>query len=124
MPDSLKPESQNSRTSLDSIELMHSRRVSKDRNRTVQFLRSLLFKSSIIFAAALAVLGPRAAHSEARLLIEADSGKVLMAENATVPWYPASLSKLMTAYVTLEAVKEGRITLDTLLTVSPIAASQ
>ena len=124
MPDSLKPESQNSRTSLDSIELMHSRRVSKDRNRTVQFLRSLLFKSSIIFAAALAVLAPRAAHSEARLLIEADSGKVLMAENATVPWYPASLSKLMTAYVTLEAVKEGRITLDTLLTVSPIAASQ
>jgi len=90
----------------------------------VQFLRSLLFKSPIIFAAALAVLGPRAAHSEARLLIEADTGKVLEAENATVPWYPASLSKLMTAYVTLEAVKEGRITLDTLLTVSPLAASQ
>ena len=30
----------------------------------------------------------------------------------------------MTAYVTLKAVKEGRITLDTLLTVSPVAASQ
>jgi D-alanyl-D-alanine carboxypeptidase len=41
-----------------------------------------------------------------------------------MPWYPASLSKLMTAYVTLKAVKEGRISLDTLLTVSPIAASQ
>src|SRR5260370_17317058 len=30
----------------------------------------------------------------------------------------------MTAYVTLKAVKDGRMTLDTLLTVSPVAASQ
>jgi D-alanyl-D-alanine carboxypeptidase len=84
----------------------------------------LLLKSSIIFAAALAVLLPRAIHAEARLVIEADTGKVLEAENATVPWYPASLSKLMTAYVTLAAVKDGKITLDTLFTVSPTAASQ
>jgi D-alanyl-D-alanine carboxypeptidase len=84
----------------------------------------LLLKTSIIFAAALAVLLPRAIHAEARLVIEADTGKVLEAENATVPWYPASLSKLMTAYVTLAAVKDGKITLDTLFTVSPTAASQ
>jgi len=96
----------------------------KDRNWKVHFLRSLFFKSPIIFAAALAVFAPRAAHSEARLVIEADSGKVLEAENATVPWYPASVTKLMTAYVTLQAVKDGKLTLDTLLTVSPTAASQ
>ena len=35
------------------------------------------------------------------LLIEADTGKVLHAENSTQPWYPASVTKLMTAYVTL-----------------------
>ena len=64
------------------------------------------------------------AHAEALLVIEADTGKVLQAENATYPWYPASVTKLMTAYVTLKAVKEGRISLDTLLTVSPVAASQ
>jgi D-alanyl-D-alanine carboxypeptidase len=93
----------------------------------VQFLRPLLCKSalsSIVVAAALALVIPRVAHAEALLLIEADSGKVLQADNATYPWYPASLSKLMTAYVTLKAVKEGRVTLDTLLTVSPVAASQ
>ncbi len=67
---------------------------------------------------------PRLAHAEALLLIEADTGKVLQADNATMPWYPASLSKLMTAYVTLTAVKEGRVSLDTLLSVSPMAASQ
>jgi D-alanyl-D-alanine carboxypeptidase len=70
------------------------------------------------------VLAPRAARAEALLLVEADTGKVLQADNATYPWYPASVTKLMTAYVTLKAVKDGRLTLDTLLTVSPVAASQ
>lgn len=64
------------------------------------------------------------ATAEAMLLIDADSGRVLHAENATQPWYPASVTKLMTAYVTLKAVKAGRISLDTLLTVSPDAAAQ
>jgi D-alanyl-D-alanine carboxypeptidase len=102
-------------------------RISKDRNRIVHFLRPLLRRSSLnwIFAvAALAVVAPRMAHAEALLLIEADTGKVLQAENATIPWYPASVTKMMTAYVTLKAVKDGRISLDTLLTVSPVAASQ
>ena len=88
------------------------------------FIRPLLQRSPIILAAVLAILLPRALHAEARLVIEADSGKVLEAENATVPWYPASVTKLMTAYVTLQAVKDGKLTLDTLLTVSPTAASQ
>src|SRR5215475_15072657 len=74
--------------------------------------------------AAFLVLLPRLAHAEAHLLIEADTGKVLEAENATVPWYPASVTKIMTAYVTLKAVKDGKITLDRLFTVSPTAASQ
>jgi D-alanyl-D-alanine carboxypeptidase len=93
----------------------------------VHFLRPLLCKpalSSIVVVAALVLVTPRVAHAEALLLVEADTGKVLQADNATYPWYPASLSKMMTAYVTLKAVKEGRVTLDTLLTVSPIAASQ
>ncbi|MBR0835824.1 D-alanyl-D-alanine carboxypeptidase [Bradyrhizobium manausense] len=87
-------------------------------------LRKSLFN---LFAATLAVcalMAPRLAKAEALLLIEADSGKVLQAENATIPWYPASVTKIMTAYVTLKAVKDGKISLDTLVTVSPMAASQ
>ena len=74
--------------------------------------------------AAVALAGPVRAGNEALLLIDAESGKVLQAENATYPWYPASTSKLMTTYVTLKAVKDGRITMDTLLTVSPNAVAQ
>ena len=74
--------------------------------------------------AAFAVMVPRAVQAEALLVVEADTGKVLQADNATMPWYPASVTKIMTAYVTLKAVKEGRLSLDTVLTVSPVAASQ
>jgi len=61
---------------------------------------------------------------EALLVVEAETGKVLQAENATRRWYPASLTKIMTAYVTLRAVKAGRLTLDTPLKVSTNAAAQ
>lgn len=58
------------------------------------------------------------------LLVEADTGRVLEQQDAGKPWYPASVTKLMTVYVALNAVKEGRISFDSLLTVSPLAASQ
>ena len=57
-------------------------------------------------------------------MVEVDTGKVLHAENATYPWYPASVTKLMTLYVTLRAIKEQRITPDSLFTVSRNAAAQ
>src|SRR5690348_16384207 len=75
-------------------------------------------------AGLLAFAGVERAQAEAQLLIEASTGKVLHAENATYPWYPASVTKLMTAYTTLRAVKEGRISFNTLLTVSRNAAAQ
>ncbi|MGH6751623.1 MAG: D-alanyl-D-alanine carboxypeptidase family protein [Bradyrhizobium sp.] len=78
----------------------------------------------ILLVAALAFVTLRIAHAEAWLVVEADTGKVLQADNATMPWYPASVTKIMTAYVTLKAVKEGRLTLESLVTVSPVAASQ
>jgi D-alanyl-D-alanine carboxypeptidase len=93
----------------------------------VHFHHPLFRKSSLVWlvlAAALAVVAPSVVHAEALLVVEADTGKVLQAENATYPWYPASVTKLMTAYVTLKAVKDGRISLDSLLTVSPVAAAQ
>jgi D-alanyl-D-alanine carboxypeptidase len=77
------------------------------------------------FAAGASLLvGADRASAEAQLLIEASTGKVLHAENATYPWYPASVTKLMTTYTTLRAVKEGRISFNTLLTLSRNAAAQ
>ncbi len=71
-----------------------------------------------------AIVSATPARSEALILVDADSGKVLRAENATYPWYPASVTKLMTLYMTLAAVRDHRITFDTLFAVSPNASAQ
>lgn len=100
----------------------------KDRNRKVPSLIASTRQSLLCCLAVVACLtmltASRPAHAEAALVIEADSGKVLYAENAAYPWYPASVTKLMTAYVVLRAIKDGRQTLDSLITVSPIASGQ
>ena len=82
---------------------------------------------ALILAIAGVVLSIQAssrAQAEAKLLIEAATGKVLHAENATYPWYPASVTKLMTAYTTLREIKEKRITFNTLITMSRNAVAQ
>jgi D-alanyl-D-alanine carboxypeptidase len=89
----------------------------------VKFLRALAL--GLALGSAFAVnLAATPAQAGASILIEADTGKVLRAENATYPWYPASTTKLMTLYVTLQAVKQGRVTFDTLFTVSRNALAQ
>jgi len=91
----------------------------------VPFLsRAKILLLGVALAAAVLTAQPCLAATEALLLVDAGSGKVLYAENATRPWHPASLTKLMTAYVTLHALKEGRVTPDTLYTVSPNAMAQ
>ena len=87
-------------------------------------LRPRALFSGFAAAALLSLAAASPAAAEAQLLIEASTGKVLHAENATYPWYPASVTKLMTAYTTLRSVKEGKVTMDTLLTVSRNAVAQ
>jgi D-alanyl-D-alanine carboxypeptidase len=87
-------------------------------------IRRYCFMILGIAAGASLLAGTDHASAEAQLLIEASTGKVLHAENATYPWYPASVTKLMTTYTTLRAVKEGRISFNTLLTLSRNAAAQ
>ena len=52
------------------------------------------------------------------ILIDHNSGKIIAQENADVPMAPASITKVMTAYVVFSELKEGNIQLDELVTVS------
>lgn len=94
--------------------------------RAVRLRAIRLMAAGLAGAALLAPLlaMPLAAHATPSLVIEVDSGKVLLAEDATKPWYPASITKLMTAYVTFKALRAGRLTPETLITVSANAAAQ
>jgi D-alanyl-D-alanine carboxypeptidase len=83
----------------------------------------------LLLAAGLLVLplGPAAsaeAAQPASLAVDAASGAVLVDEAATQRWYPASLTKLMTLYLTFGAIQSGQLRLDERLTVSAHAAAQ
>ena len=64
---------------------------------------------------ALALSQPAAAGPA--LLFDANSGAVIYSEDVDQVWHPASLTKLMTAYVTFKALKDGKLKLDQKLTV-------
>jgi D-alanyl-D-alanine carboxypeptidase len=58
------------------------------------------------------------------LLIDASTYQVLYAEDAGQPWHPASVTKLMVAYLTFAAIQNGRVSLDTIVTESQHAWNQ
>ena len=56
------------------------------------------------------------------VLIDANYDEILYAKNAYDKAYPASMTKVMTALLTLEAIEAGSLTLETMVTVSENAA--
>ncbi|MDX2112723.1 MAG: D-alanyl-D-alanine carboxypeptidase family protein [Alphaproteobacteria bacterium] len=60
----------------------------------------------------------------AALVVDASTGHVLYEKNAGDPRYPASLTKMMTLYLTFDALKSGRLRLDDTMPVSAKAAGQ
>ena len=76
-----------------------------------------------VLAAALA-LSAASAQAGPYLLMDADTGRVLAESDAGRPWYPASVTKLMTTYLAFRAMREGRAEPLTLLTVSENAQAQ
>ncbi|MBS4083045.1 MAG: D-alanyl-D-alanine carboxypeptidase [Rhizobiales bacterium] len=77
------------------------------------------FIFGLLAASALAV--PAAAGPY--VLIEADTGKVIAEQEAGRPWYPASVTKLMTTYVAFRAIRDGKLHPFSLLKISQFAAS-
>jgi D-alanyl-D-alanine carboxypeptidase len=71
----------------------------------------------------LVILAPWQAQAGPSLLFEPQSGRVLAQDRAGQPWYPASLTKLMTAYLVFEALKQQHLRLDQRIPVSSFANS-
>jgi D-alanyl-D-alanine carboxypeptidase len=57
------------------------------------------------------------------MVIDAETGQVLRQLNPDAVTYPASLTKMMTLYLTFEALNQGRIRLDQYVQVSPTAVA-
>ncbi len=58
------------------------------------------------------------------LLFDARTGEVFNQDRAGEPWYPASLTKLMTAYVIFKKIKAGQLRLDQEVPISKLAFAQ
>jgi D-alanyl-D-alanine carboxypeptidase (penicillin-binding protein 5/6) len=60
----------------------------------------------------------------AAIVVDAKTGEVLYAQQADSPRYPASITKVMTLYLTFEAIANGSLSPNDMITVSPRAAAQ
>jgi D-alanyl-D-alanine carboxypeptidase len=79
-----------------------------------------------VLSVLLALSGPAVAQTVGGpvLVFDAQTGEVLSQERAGEPWYPASLTKLMTAYIVFQKIREGKLRLDQQIYVSSVASGQ
>lgn len=64
---------------------------------------------------------PADIQAESAILVDFETGKILYEKNADVALPPASMTKMMTEYLVLEAIKEGQISWDTTTEISEYA---
>ena len=76
--------------------------------------RALLAFASLVACWLLPALSARA-DIGSFVVVDAGTGAVMDQKNATRPWYPASLTKMMTAYITFKAVRQGRARMDSIV---------
>ncbi|MCE0507068.1 D-alanyl-D-alanine carboxypeptidase [Roseivivax sp. GX 12232] len=60
----------------------------------------------------------------AGMVMDARTGEVYYSENADTQLHPASLTKMMTLYIAFEAVENGELSMDTLVTITRNAAAE
>lgn len=84
----------------------------------------MLLVRQIAVVILLAMLSLGRAQANPMLLVDMETLDVLYAQEAGQPWHPASLTKLMTAYVTFEEIAKGTVTLDTPVVLSKHAVAQ
>ncbi len=75
----------------------------------------------VTIALALLAMAPLRAIAGPALLYDPANDKVLYAEDIDQPWHPASVTKIMTAYVTFEAIKAGKLSLTSKIPYSELA---
>ena len=76
----------------------------------------------LAFTMALTLTGAQAAGPS--VLFDPATGEVISNDRAGEPWYPASLTKLMTSYLVFKKLKLGQLKLDQKIPVSEIAHAQ
>lgn len=99
----------------------------------VQILSSVLgsvlgsVMRSILGFALVMLIGIGAANADKsgpHIVVDLENGRILEQKNALEPWYPASVTKLMTAYVAFEDLKAGKLDMRSAVKISQNALNQ
>ena len=90
---------------------------------TVFFSLLIVFQLCCTSFAAEETVGNWEVLAKSALLIDPETGEILYARNVHEKLYPASLTKIMTALLVLEAIEDGSLTMSTVLTASESAVA-
>lgn len=94
-------------------------------NRKFNIIKCLNYAFAVFLTSCVLAHSAHAAKGPASsIMIDANSGEVLAASNADSLRYPASLTKVMTLYITFNALDKGLIKMDDKLPVSRAAANR
>ena len=85
---------------------------------TLTLLTGLLSPYAAASGSGSAILDGMQVQAKAAILVDADYDEVLYEQNAHEKMYPASITKVMTCLLTLEAVDRGELTLEQVVTAS------
>ncbi len=85
------------------------------------FISALLFSFSSLTLAAVIIPKPPVLDATAYILMDADSGEVLVEHNSGERLPPASMTKMMTSYIAVHEIIEGNVTEDTMVPISVTA---
>ncbi len=89
---------------------------------TALFLTAVLFLTLLLPAQA-GLVDEMQVKAAAALLVEGETGEILFEQNKDVRRYPASLTKIMTALLTIRAIEAGALKEDQVITVSASAVT-
>lgn len=88
--------------------------------RVIYFILALVTLCSTITHAALLNIKPESVEAEAWSIVDPQSGQVIAEHNSHVQRAPASLTKMMVAYITLKEIQAGHLRKDEVLTATSV----
>lgn len=88
--------------------------------RVIYFILALVALCSTITHAALLNIKPETVEAEAWTILDPQSGQVIAEHNSHLQRAPASLTKMMVAYITLKEIQAGHLRKDEVLTATPV----
>ncbi|GAB6927653.1 D-alanyl-D-alanine carboxypeptidase family protein [Paenibacillus sp. JCM 10914] len=93
---------------MDTPSEVHSTSTRKHQRQTVYILFVLILGIMVLAVYILNVFIPPSIKASSAILMHADTGKILYSRHADLPLPPASMSKMMTELLTLDAVSSGK----------------